>query len=66
MKIVKFKRGTYGIRKWSWRLWDWVFAWKDYDTWSLRIRPSFTEKCEMEAITAAELYERLTDKGTPI
>ena len=26
MKIVKFKNGTYGVRKWSWKTLEFVFA----------------------------------------
>jgi len=70
MKIVKFKNGNYGIRKWSW-FWGWVFALNNSGRWDVKGARWVQEFSTLE--TAEKVFNNILkaghkdkDMGTPL
>lgn len=65
MKIVQFKNGAYGIRKWS--LMYFTFVYRDLKSghwWRLDSR--WINDCEGSLENVQKIFDDLTDKGNPI
>jgi hypothetical protein len=66
MKLVQFRDGQYGIRKWSWRK-GWLFLnfASDYGiTWDKA--GEYKKSCRRDKEQAQERYLNMVDKGTPV
>jgi len=65
MKIVKFKDGTYGIRRWS--LLSLEYEYKDLQHFAWWPLSSCWQKdCRGTLEEAIQIIDRLADKGKPI
>lgn len=66
MKIVMFKNGKYGIRKWSLFYFGYVFLdLKDHSCWWSN-NSRWMLDCQGDLETVERIYELLTDKGLTI
>lgn len=67
MKIVKFKNGKYGIRRWS--LWSMGYEFNDLVSggylWS-KVTDSMNSCQESDLQIVRKIFQNITDKGTPV
>ena len=68
MKIVKFKNGKYGVRRWSWLNLSWVFAINHTNEFAAKsgsLVQEFASKGEAERVLKEVMNEinRLKDMG---
>jgi len=62
MKIVKFKDGRYGVRRWSLG-----YEFKDFSsTYWFRLSSRYINDCKADEATARAYLASRKDKGTPI
>lgn len=67
MKLVKFKDGTYGIRRFS--IWSLGYEYKSFAPISSMWWPGCSEymtHCRTDKETAEKEFNLLTDKGEPV
>jgi len=70
MIIVKFKNGTYGIRKWT--LFGYEFkSLDDFGVsnnfwWNIKRHPQYKEECQADLYKVKEIFEKLNDNGREV
>lgn len=64
MKIVQFKDGTFGVRRWSWSKFGWVFLDLRNPSVCRSLSSKYIRDCHGELDEVMDIYIRYSDKGT--